>query len=203
MLAQRKVIGDGGNVKVRAKVLLFDYSDDDYDHLDGEDINKEEKRIENADSKMRELVGQCCCLNHIKGGPALPEYDGMTAAEADEARLNYNQEHKKFRDELRRKQRLKSTRGNSFEDAEYTGDLTPILCPIASVHSSHLKLGQTFPDWDLIILRVAEEANYCGISFSTNKNDDLKLHCNGPNSFLVRATNSDKCGWTITKCQVI
>ena len=57
VLAQRKVIGDGGNVKVRAKVLLFDYSDNDYDHLDGNDINKEEKRIENADSKRRELVG--------------------------------------------------------------------------------------------------------------------------------------------------
>lgn len=191
--AQRKVIGDGGNVKVRAKVLLFDYLDDDYDNLDGDDINEEEKRIENADSKKRELVGQCCRLNHIKGGPALPEYDGMTAAEADEARINYNQEHKKFRDELRR-ERLQSTRGDSFDDAEYTGDLTPKLLLMADIHSSHLKLGQTFPDRDLSILRVAEEANYCGISFSTNKNDDLKLHCNGPNSFLVRATNSDKCG---------
>ena len=55
MLAQRKVIGDGGNVNVRAKVLLFDYSDDDYDHLDGEDINKEEKRIENFKLIPRKL----------------------------------------------------------------------------------------------------------------------------------------------------
>jgi len=62
---------------------------------------------------------------------------------------------------------------------------------MANVHSSCLKLGQTFPDRELIILHVAEKANFCGISFSNNKNNDIKLYCIGPDSFLVHTTNSD------------
>ncbi len=89
--AQKKVIGGRGNVKVRVKALLFDYSDNDYDHLDDDDINEAEKIIENTGSKKRELVGQRCQHNCINGDPVLPEYDGMTAVEADEARINYHQ----------------------------------------------------------------------------------------------------------------
>jgi hypothetical protein len=59
LLAQWKVIGGRGNVNiVRAKVLLFEYSDNDYEHLDDYDINKEEKLIGNTNSKKRELVSQ-------------------------------------------------------------------------------------------------------------------------------------------------
>ena len=59
LLAQWKVIGGGGYVNiVRAKVLLFEYSDNDYEHLDDYDINKEEKLIGNTNSKKRELVSQ-------------------------------------------------------------------------------------------------------------------------------------------------
>ena len=65
-----------------------------------------------------------------------------------------------------------------------------------------LKLGQNFPERDIITLCVAEEANYRGILFHTDKSDAMKMYCCGPGSFLVYATNSDTSGWTITRCLV-
>ena len=73
---------------------------------------------------------------------------------------------------------------------------------MAQVINYHLKLGHTFPDRDLVVLRIAEEANYRGISFQPEKSDELKLYCRGPDGFLVYATNSDY-GWTVTRCSVL
>ena len=52
------VKGIGGNLKERATAVLFQYSDDNYDHLYNEDIDKVEKRVENSDSNKR-VKGGC------------------------------------------------------------------------------------------------------------------------------------------------
>jgi hypothetical protein len=89
-----------------------------------------------------------------------------------------------------------------FDKKDYTGDVTPTLRPMAQVINFHLKKGHTFPDKDLIVLRIAEEANFHGISFQMDKSDELKLYCRGPDNFLVYATNRDY-GWTVTRCRVL
>ena len=63
--------GIGGNLKERATVVLFQYSDNDYDHLYNEDIDKDEKRIENSDSNKRVTV-RFGRVNLIPGGPSPP-----------------------------------------------------------------------------------------------------------------------------------
>jgi hypothetical protein len=70
-----------------------------------------------------------------------------------------------------------------FDEKDYTGDVTPTLHPMAQVINYHLKLGHTFPDRDLVVLRIVEEANYRGILFQTKKSDELKLYCCGPDRF--------------------
>ena len=51
--AAQKAIG-GGNLKDRAAAaMLFQYSDDDYNHLYDDNLNEDEKRIDNADSNKR------------------------------------------------------------------------------------------------------------------------------------------------------
>jgi hypothetical protein len=107
-----------------------------------------------------------------------------------------------IRDGLRR-ERLQAGKGSAFEDNDYSRDLTPKLRTMMAVLLSCLKLGQYFPERDIITLCVAEEANYRGISFHTDKSDAMKMYCCGPGSFLVYATNSDTSGWTITRCQVL
>jgi hypothetical protein len=173
--------GTGGKLKERAAVLLFHYSNDDYDHLYDEDIDKDEKRIENSDSNKRVKVGRGG-VNLIPGGPNPPNCNGMTPDEADATKKTYTIERQKFR-EKRRRERLRAAKGALFDKKDYTGDVTPTLCPMAQVINFHLKKGHSFPDKDLIVLRITEEANFRGISFPTDKSDELKLYCCGPKIF--------------------
>ena len=175
---------------------LFESSDDDdFDHLNDDDINEEDRRIENMDSKSRIPTGRRRG-NLIMGGPVAPNYKFMPASEASEARSKYQSLRKNYHDGIRR-ERLRGNKGSSFDELDYTGDLTPTLRPMM-----RLQVGQTFPESSLVKLRVAEEANHRGIYFSVHKSDEMRLICKGEGSFFVQASNSD-IGWSITKCEVL
>ncbi len=81
-----------------------------------------------------------------------------------------------------------------FDKKDYTGDVTPTLCPMAQVINFHLQKGHTFPDKDLTVLRIAEEATFHGISFQTDKSDELKLYCRGPNIFWCMQQTATMAG---------
>ena len=106
----------------------------------------------------------------------------MTATKADDTPKMYNIDRQKFREEIRW-ERLRAAKGESFNETDYMGDLTPTLRPMIQVMNSHLKKGQTFSERDLITLRIVEEANFCDISIQTDKSDEMKLCCRGPDSF--------------------
>jgi hypothetical protein len=168
--------GAGNNlVKDSTCCGLFEYSHDDYNHLDDDNINKEEMRIENGDIKKRVKAGHFR-WNLIVGGPVEPKYDILSVAEAHEAQIQYLSDRKKFRDD-KRHERIRDNMGSSFDEADYTGDLTATLRSMTQVNVSRLKLGQTFPERGLIVLRIAEEANHRGIYCRTDKSDDMKLYC--------------------------
>ncbi len=97
---------------------------------------------------------------------------------------------------------MQAAKGGLFDEKDYTEDLTPTLHPMAQVINSHLKKEHTFPERELVALRIAEEANARGISFQMDKSDNMKLYCCGPDSFLVYATNSHY-GWTVTRCNML
>jgi hypothetical protein len=105
--------GTGGKLRKRAAALLFQYSDDNYDHLYDEDIDKDEKRIENSGSNKRVKVGRGQ-VSLIPGGPNPPNCDGMTPDEAIAAKKTYTIERQKFREEHRR-ERLRAAKGELFD----------------------------------------------------------------------------------------
>jgi hypothetical protein len=86
----------------------------------------------------------------------------MSASKASEARSEYQSKRKKYRDGIHR-ERLRGNKGSSFDELDYTDDLTPTLCPMMLVILACLKLGQTFPESSLVKLHIAEEANHRGI----------------------------------------
>ncbi len=92
-------------------------------------------------------------VNLIPGGPN---------PQAVAAKKTYTIEHQKFREE-RRHERLRAGKGELFDKKDNTGDVTPTLLPMAQVINYHLKLGHIFPDRDLVVLHIVEEANYRGI----------------------------------------
>jgi hypothetical protein len=59
---------------------LFNYSDNEFDHLlDDKDLDEDVKRIEYADLRKRESLGHRKGTL-FKGGPQEPSYEEMTAA---------------------------------------------------------------------------------------------------------------------------
>jgi hypothetical protein len=140
-------------------------------------------------------------VNLIPGGPNPPNCDRMTPDKAVAAKKTYTIQRQKLRED-RRRQRLQAAKGELFDKSEYTGDVTPMLHPMVQVIDFHLKLGHTFPERNLVVLRIAEEANNHGILSQTEKSDELKLYCRGPDGFVVYVTNSDY-GWTDTRCSVL
>lgn len=176
------------------------YDDDDFDHLNDDDIDEEDRRITNMQSKSRIPTGRRRG-NLILGGPVAPNYSVMSPEEVLEARRKFQADRKNWRD-ARRRDRLRGNKGSSFDNSEYTGDLTPTLRPMTLVQTSRLQVGLTFPDSGLVKLRVAEEANHRGIYFSVEKSDEMRIICKGEGSFLVQASNSD-AGWRITTCNVL
>jgi len=138
---------------------MFNYSDDDDDYLfDDDELNDDSKRIEESDLRKKVPVGRRKG-NLLLGGPEEPNYDGMTVSEADIARNKYLVERKKWR-QLNINEKLKLSKGTEFQVSDYTGNLSPTLRTMQEVSGFHLQAGHTFPDRDIILLRVAEEANY-------------------------------------------
>jgi len=178
----------------------FNSDDDDFDHLHDDDIDEEDRRITDMQSKSPIRTGRRRG-NIILGGPVPPNYSVMSPDEADEARKKFQAERKTWRDS-RRRDRLRGNKGSSFDHSEYTGDLTPTLRPMTLVQASRLRVGQTFPESGLVKLRVAEEANHRGIYFSVDKSDESRIVCKGDGAFLVQASNSD-AGWRISTCNVL
>jgi hypothetical protein len=52
-----------------------------------------------------------------------------------------------------------------FELDSFTGCLSPLLRPMMDVLANRLDVNQNFPDKELLMMRVTEEANLCGINF--------------------------------------
>ncbi len=62
----------------------------------------------------------------------------------------------------------------------------------------HLKRGHLFPDWDLVLLHISEEANFCGIHYTVKNGNDSQLYCTSP-GFLIYASHSVRKGWLVTR----
>jgi hypothetical protein len=61
-----------------------------------------------------------------------------------------------------------------YDIVEHSGVLTDLLRMMTEVQASPLLVGHTFPDKELLLLRMAEEANLSGCRVSS-KRSDVKL----------------------------
>ncbi len=179
---------------------LFDYSDDEFDHLlDDKELDEDAKRIEYADSRKRETIGRCKGTL-LKGGPQEPSYEGMMAGKEKAAREEYQNKRKKWRDQMR-SERLRANKTTDFNDDDFTGNLSPTLHTMSDVCAAHLKRGHSFPDRDLVLLRVSKEAIFCGIHYTVKKGNDCQLYCTGP-GFLIYASHLVRKEWLVTRCEI-
>jgi hypothetical protein len=136
---------------------LFDYSDNEIDHLlDNKDLDEDVKRIEYANSRKRGSLGRWKGTL-LKGGRQEPSYEGMMAAKERAAREEYQILRKKWRGQTKF-DRLQAQKTTNFNDSDFMGNLCPTLHPMSDVCVAHLERGHSFPDQDLVLLCASKEA---------------------------------------------
>ena len=182
-----------------------DDSSVDEDYLaDNLDLDEEVRRLENTIPTRVTKSGKRASLNRAKHGPEMPCYDGMSAAERQVSEEVFVKQRKKHLDASRHAMLREAEIHHNESTATiiFTGNLSPTLRTMDQVRRERLRVGLTFPNQEIILLRVAEEANLRHLYFSTVKSDSAKLLCRGKHGFLVYANNSVADGWKIMKCNV-
>ncbi len=111
----------------------------------------------------------------------------------------YNKECKKNTYGLQMK-RLKDQNDDYAEEA-FSGCLTTVLRPMSDVQKCRLEVYHTFPDREILAMRVAEEVNLRGNNVVTSRSDLHDFKCTGPR-FSVIARQSERLGWHVSVASI-
>ena len=146
---------------------------------------------------LRKVSGHPLLMN---GGPPRPDTKDMTAVGAGIAINEWRVTRKVFRDKQTRL--MRKSMGSTASDLVFTGVLNNRLRTMTEVEDTPLKVMDTFPSKEILLIRTAEEANFSGCSTSSKRSDDRRLHIIGiPHLwFCLSATFSPSYGWKVARC---
>ena len=95
------------------------------------------------------------------GGPPRPDTSGMSAAKAQEAIKVWRALCKAHTDKMQREHRTLFG-SNDLTEIEYSGVEDARLWIMLDVEVTPLLKGHTFPTKEILLIQIAEEANFCG-----------------------------------------
>jgi hypothetical protein len=139
------------------------------------------------------------------GGPPPPDTDGFTEQEAEAALKQWRWDRKKYVDKIcRAKRKAKSSMRESLAkfEGDYTGVCMDLLRPMTKVALFPLMEGHTFPNKEILLMRIAKEANILGVQVGIKRSDQFQLVVKGLKGkhFHVQGTCGDKTGWKVSTC---
>ncbi len=115
-----------------------------------------------------------------KGRPPCPDTKNMTELEAEMAIKKWQVEWMQKRDKDQRKSRKEDSDGVFIDEGNtFTGCIDTTLRRMIDVRKAPLLLGHTFPFKDMLMMRIAEEANLFGVRVKTTQSDSFQLCMNG------------------------
>jgi hypothetical protein len=84
---------------------------------------------------------------------------------------------------------------------DYMGVVLDIMRTMTEVRASWLQVGHTLPTKDIMLLRIAEEANLFGIRMTIKQSDKFQVEVRvieDQDYFLVRSSYGQSSGWKVT-----
>ncbi len=95
--------------------------------------------------------------------------------------------------------------GCSFVDGTtgYTGCISQKFQPMVEVTNAPLLEGHTFPDKEIILMRIVEEANLYGVLIKIIRSDGFQMDARGVNGdpfHVVAYYGTTAFKWKVTKC---
>ncbi len=166
---------------------------DDYENISDLDDSEDELRTSFQKNSTN-------TKNRISGGPIPPDYSKMSEREAAIAATKYNKARKAYTDKLRH-ERVKGNKSTVTGHVDCTGVTVPRLRSIVEVENNRLMVGHSFPDKNILLLRVAEEANRRRIKIWTERSDHFNLIVIGQR-FGVAARFIESRGWVVNLAAV-
>jgi hypothetical protein len=82
---------------------------------------------------------------------------------------------------------------DDYELEQFSGCLALFLRPMTDVEKGRLEVNHTFPDKEMLLMRVAEEANLRGINTYCLRSDTRDYTCTG-SKFCVQARQTELNG---------
>ncbi len=113
-----------------------------------------------------------CSLS--SGGPPRPDSAGMSAAKAQEAIKECKVLHKAHTDKMQREHRTLFG-SNATTEIEYSGVVDARLWLMSDVEGTPLLKGHTFPTKEILLIRIAEEANFSGCQIAIVRSDNYQV----------------------------
>ena len=101
---------------------------------------------------------------------------------AEAALKQWCRDRKQYADRIRRaKRRTKSSTGESLAkfEGDYTGVCMDLLRPMTKVALFPLMEGHTFPNKEILLMRIAKEANILGVQVGIKRSDQFQLVVKG------------------------
>ncbi len=89
---------------------------------------------------------------------------------------------------------------NAVTEIEYSGVVDARLWLMLDVEVTPLLKGHTFPTKEILLIQIAEEANFCGCQIAIAQSNNCQVHVQGcaGSLFHIKASCSIKLGWKVT-----
>ena len=132
--------------------------------------------------------------------PTKPRVDHLSESDREQALRDWKRRCKQFTDR-RRKKILKDLERIANPDIAYSGVTIPRLRTMAEVSGARLRVGDTFPNRDILAIRIAEEAIQSNTNITVFRSDATQYRVVGFN-FLAQANKSLHAGWVVNSIQI-
>ncbi len=110
----------------------------------------------------------------LSGGPPMSDTSGMSADKADETIKEWRVLCKAYTDKVQREQRMLFG-SNAANEIEYSGVSDAGLRLMMDVEDTPLLKGHTFLTKEILLIGIAEEANYCGCQIAIVRSDNYQI----------------------------
>jgi hypothetical protein len=92
---------------------------------------------------------------------------------------------------------------NASTEIKYSGVLDDRLCLMSDVEVTPLLKGHTFPTNEILMIQIAEKANFSWCQIAIVRSDNYQVHVQGcvGSLFQIKAFCSLKLGWKVTTIQ--
>jgi len=137
----------------------------------------------------------------IAGGPTKPNKESMGKVEADKVLKVCRKVCKKFTDGLALQKRKGDD--NTFEESTFTGVLVDKIRLMSQVEKSPMKVDHTYPNKELVLIRIAEEANLSGCMISICRSFSQRVIATGArdgHTFCIKVVYANVHSWKVVTC---